>query len=74
MQGEKKKFHKNAPKTGTITFQGHNLKIQKTAEKDLRHFEEKIYNSVNLYSEKYHGLSEKQRQKLKINEGTRMRR
>lgn len=57
-------------KTRIIIFQGHNLKIQKTAEKDLRQFEEKLYNSVNLYSEKYFVLSEKQRQKLKINEGT----
>lgn len=57
-------------KTRIIIFQGHKLKIQKTAEKDLRQFEEKLYNSVNLYSEKYFVLPEKQRQKLKINEGT----
>lgn len=57
-------------KTRIIIFQGHNLKIQKTAEEDLRQSEEKLYNSVNLYSENYFVLSEKQRQKLKINEGT----
>lgn len=61
-------------KTRIIIFQGHNLKIQKTAEEDLRQSEKKLYNSVNLYSEKYFVLSEKQRQKLKINEGTWMRR